>query len=139
MKLGTIGVGNAGSKVVDKMVEFESLTGRNLCRHVMVINTARTDLAKPDHVEDDRRVLIGDTHQKAKGHGVGGDVDVGAEVAVDITPGRKLMSAIAFAVGMEYDADHVFYFYISSEEYFDLLYPEIPRSAANLYDFSEGF
>ena len=81
MKLGTIGVGNAGSKVVDKMVEFEQLTGRNLCRHVMVINTARTDLAKPDHVPDDRRVLIGDTHQKAKGHGVGGDVDVGAEVA----------------------------------------------------------
>jgi len=46
-----------------------------------VINTARTDLSKPDHVPDDRRILIGDTHQKAKGHGVGGDVDVGAEVA----------------------------------------------------------
>jgi cell division GTPase FtsZ len=81
MKLGTIGVGNAGSKVVDKMVEFERLTDRNLCRHVLVINTARTDLSKPDHVPDERRVLIGDTHQKAKGHGVGGDVDVGAEVA----------------------------------------------------------
>jgi cell division GTPase FtsZ len=48
---------------------------------VLVINTARTDLSKPDHVPDERRVLIGDTHQKAKGHGVGGDVDVGAEVA----------------------------------------------------------
>lgn len=81
MKLGTIGVGNAGSKIVDKMVEFETLTDRNLCRHVLVINTARTDLAKPDHIPDERRVLIGDTHQKAKGHGVGGDVDVGAEVA----------------------------------------------------------
>ncbi len=81
MKLGTIGVGNAGSKIVDKMVEFEELTDRNLCRHVLVINTARTDLAKPDHIPDNRRVLIGDTHQKSKGHGVGGDVDVGAEVA----------------------------------------------------------
>jgi cell division GTPase FtsZ len=81
MKLGTIGVGNAGSKIVDKMVEYESLTNRKLCRHVMVINTARTDLAKPDHIPEDRRVLIGDTHQKAKGHGVGGDVTVGAEVA----------------------------------------------------------
>ncbi|KAB1187591.1 MULTISPECIES: tubulin/FtsZ family protein [Haloferax] len=81
MKLGTIGVGNAGSKIVDKMVEFESLTNRKLCRHVMVINTARTDLTKPDHIPENRRVLIGDTHQKAKGHGVGGDVDVGAEVA----------------------------------------------------------
>ncbi|HKJ59209.1 MAG TPA: tubulin/FtsZ family protein [Halobacteriales archaeon] len=81
MKLGVIGVGNAGSKIVDSMVEFEQLTNRNLCRHVLVINTARTDLSKPDHVPDDRRILIGDTHQKAKGHGVGGDVDVGAEVA----------------------------------------------------------
>jgi len=81
MKLGVIGVGNAGSKIVDSMVEFEQLTNRNLCRHVLVINTARTDLSKPDHIPDDRRILIGDTHQKAKGHGVGGDVDVGAEVA----------------------------------------------------------
>lgn len=81
MKLGLIGVGNAGSKIVDQMVEFEQLTGRNLCRHEMLINTARTDLAKPDHIPEHRRVLIGDTHQKAKGHGVGGDVDVGAEVA----------------------------------------------------------
>jgi cell division GTPase FtsZ len=81
MKLGTIGVGNAGSKIVDKMVEFEQLTDRQLCRHVLVINTARTDLAKPDHIPEDRRVLIGDTNPKAKGHGVGGDVDIGAEVA----------------------------------------------------------
>ncbi|SDR35106.1 tubulin/FtsZ family protein [Natronobacterium texcoconense] len=81
MKLATIGVGNAGSKIIDRMLEFEDETGRNLCRHVMVINSARTDLAKPDYVPEDRRVLIGDTHQKAKGHGVGGDATVGAEVA----------------------------------------------------------
>ncbi|WP_248897657.1 tubulin/FtsZ family protein [Haloplanus halobius] len=81
MKLATIGVGNAGSKIVDRMVEFESRTNRDLCRHVHAINTARTDLAKPDYIPEDRRVLIGDTNQKAKGHGVGGDVEVGAEVA----------------------------------------------------------
>jgi len=81
MKLATIGVGNAGSKLIDRMLEFEQQTGRDLCRHVLVINTARTDLAKPKYVPKDRRVLIGDTHQKAKGHGVGGDGEVGAEVA----------------------------------------------------------
>jgi len=81
MKLATIGVGNAGSKLIDRMLEFEKQTGRDLCRHVLVINTARTDLAKPKYVPKDRRVLIGDTHQKAKGHGVGGDGEVGAEVA----------------------------------------------------------
>ncbi|MFB6293462.1 MAG: tubulin/FtsZ family protein [Halonotius sp.] len=81
MKLATIGVGNAGSKVIDRMVEFEQETGRDLCRHTLVINTARTDLAKPEHVPEDRRLLIGETHKKAKGHGVGGDAAIGAEVA----------------------------------------------------------
>ncbi|TQQ79025.1 tubulin/FtsZ family protein [Halonotius roseus] len=81
MKLATIGVGNAGSKVIDRMVEFEQATGRDLCRHTLVINTARTDLAKPEHVPEDRRLLIGETHKKAKGHGVGGDAAIGAEVA----------------------------------------------------------
>ena len=81
MKLATIGVGNAGTKILDRMLEFEQETGRNLCRHALAINTARTDLAKPDYIPEDRRVLIGDTHSQAKGHGVGGDVDVGADVA----------------------------------------------------------
>jgi cell division GTPase FtsZ len=81
MKLATIGVGNAGSKIVDRMLEFESQTNRNLCRHVHAINTARTDLAKPDYIPEEQRVLIGDTNQKSKGHGVGGDVEIGAEVA----------------------------------------------------------
>lgn len=63
----------------------------------------------------------------------------GDEVAVDITPGRKFMSAIAFAAGMRYDADHVFYLYISSTDYFGRLYPEIPRTATHLYDFTEGY
>lgn len=60
-----------------------------------------------------------------------------ADVAVDITPGRKFMSAIAFATGLRYDADHVFYFYMNSSEYFGDSYPEMPRSATRLYDFTE--
>jgi cell division GTPase FtsZ len=81
MKLATIGIGNAGTKILDRMLEFEDQTNRSLCRHALAINTARTDLAKPDYIPPDRRVLIGDTHQQAKGHGVGGDVEVGADVA----------------------------------------------------------
>lgn len=59
------------------------------------------------------------------------------EVAVDITPGRKFMSAIAFASGLRYDADHVFYFYLDSPAYFGRLYPDMPRTATHLYDFTE--
>ncbi|EMA71018.1 tubulin/FtsZ family protein [Halorubrum distributum] len=95
MKLATIGVGNAGSKLIDQMIDFEFETGRNLCRHALVINTARTDLAKPQHLDDDRRVLIGDTHQKARGHGVGGDAEIGAEVAkTDIDEIRRVFDDV---------------------------------------------
>lgn len=61
----------------------------------------------------------------------------GGEVAVDITPGRKFMSAIAFAAGMKYGADHVYYFYLTSTSYFGRLYPNMPRTATKLYDFVE--
>ena len=81
MKLGIIGVGNGGSKVVDEMLAFERETNRDICRHTIVINTARTDLAKPENVPADRRLLIGDTHRKSKGHGAGGSVDDGADIA----------------------------------------------------------
>ncbi|WP_128905703.1 tubulin/FtsZ family protein [Halorubrum amylolyticum] len=95
MKLATIGVGNAGSKLIDQMIEFEFETGRNLCRHALVINTARTDLAKPQHIDEERRVLIGDTHRKARGHGVGGDAEIGAEVAkTDIDEIRRVFDDV---------------------------------------------
>jgi cell division GTPase FtsZ len=104
MKLATIGVGNAGSKILDHMLEFEQRTGRTLCRHAMAINTARTDLAKPDHVPDDRRFLIGETHQQAKGHGVGGDVEVGADVArTDIEEIRRAFDDVEI-----HDVDAIF-------------------------------
>lgn len=63
--------------------------------------------------------------------------DEGGDVAVDITPGRKFMSAIAFATGLRYDADHVFYFYLDSPDYYGRLYPDMPRTATHLYDFTE--
>jgi len=63
--------------------------------------------------------------------------DSAANVAVDVTPGRKFMSVIAFNAGMTYDADHVFYFYLESSDYFSRIYPEIPHTAAKLYDFTE--
>jgi len=83
-----------------------------------------------DEVEFDR---IRSHHEEA----IEEATDRGDEVAVDITPGRKFMSAIAFAAGMRYGADHVYYFYLSSSDFHGRLYPEIPRTATNLYDFTE--
>jgi hypothetical protein len=61
----------------------------------------------------------------------------GDTIAVDVTPGRKFMSAIAFQAGFKFGADHVFYFYRRAGGYRGHLYPEIPRTATDLIDFTE--
>ncbi|WP_338742427.1 hypothetical protein [Haloplanus salilacus] len=58
-------------------------------------------------------------------------------IAVDVTPGRKFMSAIAFQAGFKFDADHVFYFYRKSGGYYGQFFAEIPRTATELIDFKE--
>lgn len=63
--------------------------------------------------------------------------EAGDTIAVDVTPGRKFMSAIAFQAGFRFGADHVFYFYRKSGAYYGDLYAEIPRTATELIDFTE--
>jgi len=43
--------------------------------------------------------------------------DEAGEVAVDIRPGREVMPATAFAAGIRYGADHVYYLYLHSSEH----------------------
>ncbi|WP_331232214.1 PDDEXK family nuclease [Natronorarus salvus] len=57
-------------------------------------------------------------------------------VAVNFTPGRKFMSAIAFQVGLQYEADHVYYLHLQSVDH-GRCYPDIPRTNAELVDFAE--
>lgn len=61
----------------------------------------------------------------------------GDTISVDVTPGRKFMSAIAFQAGFRYGADHVYYFHRKAGEYHGQYYAEIPRTAAELIDFTE--
>ncbi|WP_211704972.1 hypothetical protein [Natronobacterium texcoconense] len=65
------------------------------------------------------------------------DAGANEQVAVDITPGRKYMSAIAFQAGVRYGADHVFYLLLDSSEFYGQLFPDIPRPAVDLIDFTE--
>jgi hypothetical protein len=74
-----------------------------------------------DHIHD----AITETHEES------------GEAAVDITPGRKFMSAISFTAGMRYDADHVFYLYVTSNDHYGQVYPDMPRTATHLFDFQE--
>lgn len=57
-----------------------------------------------------------------------------ADIAVDVTPGRKYWSIISFQAGYEYGADHLYYTHLP-KAYFGEVYPTIPRPAFDLIDF----
>jgi hypothetical protein len=62
-----------------------------------------------------------------------------SEVAFDLTPGRKFMAVMAFQAARQYEADHIFYLYIHSAQYYGRSYPELPQTAVDLMDFTEVF
>jgi hypothetical protein len=61
------------------------------------------------------------------------------EVAVDITPGRKYMSAISMEVGLEMGVDHVYYMHLSDNRYQNSPYPLIPKHRHTLIDMKKEF
>ena len=79
MKLAMIGFGQAGGKVVDKFLEYDQATGSGIVRSAIAVNTAKADLLGLEHIPEHRRVLIGQA--RVKGHGVGADNELGAEIA----------------------------------------------------------
>ncbi len=79
MKLAMIGFGQAGGKILDKFLEYDNRTGGKIVTSAVAINTAKADLLGLDYVPDENRVLIGQT--RVKGHGVGADNELGAEIA----------------------------------------------------------
>ncbi|OYR59299.1 cell division protein [Halorubrum ezzemoulense] len=79
MKLALIGVGQAGGKVVDEFLAYDAQTGADIVRGAISVNTAKADLNGIDRLPEDRRILIGQS--RVKGHGVGADNELGAEVA----------------------------------------------------------
>jgi cell division GTPase FtsZ len=78
MKLAMIGFGQAGGKIVDKFLEYDAETGSGIVRSAVAINTAKADLMGLERVDEDNRVLIGQA--RVKGHGVGADNELGAEI-----------------------------------------------------------
>ena len=79
MKLAMIGFGQAGGKVLDKFLEYDERTGSNIVGAAVAVNTAKADLMGLERVPEEQRVLIGQA--RVKGHGVGADNELGAEVA----------------------------------------------------------
>ncbi|AUV84040.1 cell division protein [Salinigranum rubrum] len=74
-----IGFGQAGGKVVDKFLEYDRKNDSNIVRAAVAVNTAKADLLGLENIPQDQRVLIGQS--RVKGHGVGADNELGAEIA----------------------------------------------------------
>jgi cell division GTPase FtsZ len=79
MKLAMIGFGQAGGKILDKFLEYDERTGSEIVRAAVAVNTAKADLMGLKRVPEENRVLIGQA--RVKGHGVGADNELGAEIA----------------------------------------------------------
>jgi len=91
MKLALIGVGQAGGKVVDEFLAYDARTGADVVRGAIAVNTAKADLRGSIDSLEDRRILIGQA--RVKGHGVGADNEMGAEIAeedIDEIQGRSI-------------------------------------------------
>ncbi|MFW6384457.1 MAG: tubulin/FtsZ family protein [Halodesulfurarchaeum sp.] len=74
-----MGIGQAGGKILDKFLEYDERTGSGIVRSAVAVNTAKADLMGLENVPEDNRVLIGQS--RVKGHGVGADNELGAEIA----------------------------------------------------------
>ncbi|CQR50402.1 MULTISPECIES: tubulin/FtsZ family protein [Haloferax] len=81
MKLALIGIGQAGGKVVDAIVDYERRTNTGFVVDAIAVNTARSDLRGLRNIPESRQVLVGLT--RVKGHGVGADNELGAEVTAE--------------------------------------------------------
>src|SRR6056297_1960699 len=86
MKAALIGVGQAGGKVTEALLAEDSRAGYDAVRGTLAVNTARTDLDGLD-IET---MLVG--QERVKGHGVGADNELGAEVMNDDV--REVMGAL---------------------------------------------
>jgi cell division GTPase FtsZ len=74
MKAALIGVGQAGGKVSEALLAEDQRAGYGAVRGTLAVNTAQTDLEGLDI----DTLLIG--QERVKGHGVGADNELGAEV-----------------------------------------------------------
>ena len=107
MKLALVGVGGAGSRLVDTIRGVETAGDRQLCYgHLLTVDISRTVDDEFDHVPPEKHVTIGDTHREIDA-GVDGDQDLAVEISrtdfpeihrtLDSIPMRKLDGVLVVA------------------------------------------
>jgi len=82
MRIGAIGVGQAGGRILDAFV-YNNIWGghKDVLPLTLAINAAKADLLGLSSVPRKDRILLG--HTLVKGHGAGGNPEMGSKVAED--------------------------------------------------------
>ncbi|MCQ4334504.1 tubulin/FtsZ family protein [Natronomonas sp. F2-12] len=75
MKLAIVGVGQAGGKILDQLIEYDTTRNTGFVEHAVAVNSARTDLAGLTYVPEADRLLVGQSI--VSGHGAGTDPETG--------------------------------------------------------------
>jgi cell division GTPase FtsZ len=81
MKTLVIGLGQAGGKIADTFIADDRKSPVPHTFEALVVNSALSDLTGLVNIPQEDRILIGET--VVKGHGVGADNRMGAEIAED--------------------------------------------------------
>ena len=100
MKLAMIGFGQAGGKILDRFLEYDSTRGTGIVGHAVAVNSAKADLMGLDYVPTENRVLIGQS--VVKGHGAGTEPELGEKCAREDI--EEIQSAIDQMASSEIDA-----------------------------------
>ena len=100
MKLAMIGFGQAGGKILDRFLEYDSTRGTGIVGHAVAVNSAKADLMGLDYVPTENRVLIGQS--VVKGHGAGTEPELGEKCAREDI--EEIQSAIDRMTSSEIDA-----------------------------------
>ena len=100
MKLAMIGFGQAGGKILDRFLEYDSTRGTGIIGHAVAVNTAKADLMGLDYVPNENRVLIGQS--VVKGHGAGTEPELGERCAREDM--EEIQTAIDTMTSSEIDA-----------------------------------
>jgi cell division GTPase FtsZ len=81
MNVLLIGFGQAGGTIVDECLRYEAASDRSFIGGTLAVDTETSDLTQLEQVPQRHRILIGQS--RVKGHGVGADNELGAEIAED--------------------------------------------------------
>ncbi|RLF91204.1 cell division protein [Thermococci archaeon] len=98
MRFLAIGIGKAGSRIVNELVETEKKMPTKTFTP-LVFNTSKADSIGLNNIKDDRKFIVGES---LRGQGTGGDSKLGAEVAAEEID--KITSRIEQYQRSEHDA-----------------------------------